>query len=63
MNPFKNIIISLQAAGTSAVVGIWLICMTAIALFAPVNDNTTTVVTALTIFGGFVGCGMTIRRD
>jgi hypothetical protein len=63
MNPFKSIVLSLQAAGTSAVVCVWLICLTVLALFAPESATTNSVVMVLTIFGGAVISAMAFRRD
>lgn len=64
MNPFKNIIVNLQAAGTSAVASIWLICITLVALFAPVNSNTSAALVALLFFGGVLTTALSFpRRD
>jgi hypothetical protein len=33
MNPFKNLIVNLHAAGPAAVICVWLICTASIAVF------------------------------
>ncbi|WP_128948200.1 MULTISPECIES: hypothetical protein [Bradyrhizobium] len=62
MNPFKNIIVNLQASGISAIACIWLLCVTTLAILAPENGMSRTALNALLIFGGMLGSSMVIAR-
>lgn len=64
MNPFKNLIVNLQATGIAAVAAVWLICMTLLALFAPLDSPlASTTQMSLMFFGGLLGVGLIQRRD
>ena len=65
MNPFKNLIVNLQARGVAAVASIWLICITLLAIFAPDSKvtNTNTVMMALLVFGGALTAAIGLNRD
>jgi hypothetical protein len=63
VNPLKNIVLNLQATGPSAVISIWIICLTVLAVFAPENGNSKTVLTILTIVGGSLTAGLAFRQD
>ncbi|MCK1533159.1 MULTISPECIES: hypothetical protein [unclassified Bradyrhizobium] len=63
MNPFKSIILSLQATGISAIVCVWIVCMTLLAIFAPNTPGAKTAMTILSIFGGALMTAMAFRRD
>jgi hypothetical protein len=64
VNPFKNLVVNLSAAGISAVAGIWLICVTMLAIFAPDNANAAMARSALMFFGGVLATALILaRRD
>lgn len=64
MNPFKNLIVNLQAGGVAAVAVIWLICITLLAIFAPDNANAAMARNALMFFGGVLGAALiAVRRE
>lgn len=60
MDPFRNLTLNLRASGTAAIVCMWLICVTLIALFG----TTHLAERAMTLFavaGGVILVGITVR--
>jgi hypothetical protein len=62
MNPFKNFIVNLSAAGVAAVACIWILALTVLAVFAPETKTTANVLTGLQIFGGALAFTLMINR-
>lgn len=61
-NPLKNVVLNLQATGLAAIVCVWLVCITLVALFAPENSNTQSVLVVLTVFGGAIASSIALAR-
>jgi hypothetical protein len=62
MDFFKNIKISLEATGPAAVVCVWMLCFTLVAILAS-GEQAHIAMSTLGFFGGmiFVGLGSKIR--
>ena len=56
-NPFENIVINLKAAGPSAVIVVWIICVTLLGLFGQgkLSDSALTI---LAVAGGMILIGL-----
>jgi hypothetical protein len=61
VNPFNNIIVNLHASGPAAVVSIWLICVTVIAIFGQ-GPNAESAMRILAFAGGALLTSLSFGR-
>ena len=58
MNPFKNLVVNLQATGPAAVMCGWIICLTCFGIFAPDTTAAKSASAGLLVFGGALMAAM-----